>query len=66
MIDSLGNSDERKVLMEYYLSPDLPTWDDVADRPSFSRQRVLQIHGNAIRKLNIMPYQWKRYIADEY
>lgn len=51
-IARIQSPEQRLVLEEYYLSPDNPTWDKVADRLSYSRRAVLNYHGEALKNLN--------------
>ncbi len=47
----LDKSEHRQVLVLYYLGQELLTWQMVAERMSFSEQRIYQLHNEAIAEL---------------
>lgn len=58
MIRGLSKSVHRNVMTSYYLpdiepGEELPTWGDVAASMNYSEPRVLHIHGEALKELNI-------------
>lgn len=51
LIYQLSDSNERSVIILYYLTAPPPTWDKVAEKMHYSVQHVLRIHGNALQNL---------------
>ena len=51
LISRLESSIHRSVLWEYYLNSDKPTWDVVADKMGYSKERLYQLHAEAIDRL---------------
>jgi DNA-directed RNA polymerase specialized sigma subunit len=47
----LDKSEHRQVLALYYLGQERLTWEMVAERMSFSEQRIYQLHNEAIAEL---------------
>lgn len=57
-IGRLEKSEHRQVLTLYYLNANRPTWPVVADKMSYSEQRIYQLHNEAMGLIEAM---WKDY-----
>lgn len=57
-ISRLEKSEHRQVLTLYYLNANRPTWPVVADKMSYSEQRIYQLHNEAMELIEEM---WKDY-----
>ena len=59
-IAALESPTEKLVLMAYYLSPDLPTVQDVARSTGYSASRLYDIMGDALaHAYDVMPHAWR-------
>lgn len=57
-IGRLEKSEHRQVLTLYYLNATRPTWPVVANKMSYSEQRIYQLHNEAMELIEAM---WKDY-----
>ena len=53
LVASLKNPQHRIVIERYYLFPEPPgiTWEEVAEQMHYSRRKVLNLHGEALKEL---------------